>query len=259
MYLGERNWTQVAGLTQRVVVLPLASFEQHGHHLPLLTDTMVCEEIVRRAEAELGDAVLFLPTLWPGVSEHHLGFAGTISISQTVYADLLIDMVESLVSAGFRRIFLLNAHGGNTVPGHMAVYEVQMRHRSMADLWLAIGAWWGLVSERLAALEGMEQPGVIHACEMETSAILCLRPELVRREAAHGTTIPFASAFYSPDFSRSSRVEVPRDFAQLSVTGAFGYPEKASADKGERVLSIAVEEVVAFLREFATWPVVGPE
>src|SRR6478672_4945148 len=113
MHFGEFNWTDMKGLKDRVVVLPLGSLEQHGHHLPLLTDSLIGGEVARRAEALLGDTALFLPILWVGASDHHRAFSGTVSISNAVYVDVLIDMLESLIGSGFRRIFLLNAHGGN--------------------------------------------------------------------------------------------------------------------------------------------------
>src|ERR1051326_8464698 len=131
MLHGEQRWTQTAANTDRVIVAPLGSLEQHGHHLPLLTDSMIGTEIARRAEAELRDEALFLPLLWVGASDHHRAFPGTVSISNSVYVEVLVDMVESLVSAGFRRIFLLNSHGGNITPGRMAIYDVQLNHRDL--------------------------------------------------------------------------------------------------------------------------------
>ena len=239
-------------------MLPLGSMEQHGHHLPLLTDTLIGTEIARRAEAELGDAALFLPTLWVGASDHHRTFAGTVSVGNEVYVRVLVDVLESLVGGGFRRIFLLNAHGGNITPGRMALYEVQLRHRDTPDLWLALSSWWTVAAEQVAALAEVEQTVVGHACELETSMVLRVRPELVRPEAARGANIPFDSAFYCPDFTRPSRVDVPRGFEQLSVTGAFGHPEIATTEKGEALLATATREVVAFVREFATWPAITP-
>src|SRR5436853_3017411 len=106
MQLGERNWREAGDLKGKVVVAPIGSLEQHGHHLPLLTDSLIGAEVARRAEAELGDAALFLPTLWVGASDHHRAFPGTVSISNSVYVDVLIDMLESLIGSGFRRIFL---------------------------------------------------------------------------------------------------------------------------------------------------------
>jgi creatinine amidohydrolase len=259
MLLGERSWTEVEALTDRVVVVPLGSLEQHGHHLPLLTDTLIGAEIARRSEASLGDEALFLPMLWIGASDHHRAFAGTVSIGNDNYVRLLVDLLESLIAAGFRRIFLLTAHGGNMLPGSMAIYDVQLRHRDQPDLWLALSSWWRMAPEQVRGLIAGDQESVTHACELETSMVLRLRPELVKREAARGANIPFASAFYTPDFHRSSRVEVARAFDQLSLTGAFGHPENATPEQGEALFAAAVDEVVAFVREFATWPTLDPE
>lgn len=258
MQLGQKDWTEITGLTERVVVAPLGSLEQHGHHLPLLTDSLIGGEIARRAEAELGDSALFLPTLWVGASDHHRAMPGTVSISNDVYVSVLIDMLESLIGAGFRRIFLLNAHGGNITPGRMAIYDVHLRHRDKPELYIAFSSWWTIAAAQVAALTGVKQESVTHACEQETSMILRLRPELVKMDAARGANIEFESAFYVPDFSKPSRVDVPRAFDQLSVTGAFGHPEIATEEKGEALFAAAVAEVVSFVREFATWPIIEP-
>ena len=162
-------------------------------------------------------------------------------------------MADILGKRFFRRIVLLNAHGGNDVPGLQAVYETQLRHQDLPDLWLAFFTWFTMAAEQIAAIPGLVQKKVTHACELETSLILHLKPHLVKPELARGANIPFESAFYSPDFSRPSRVAVPRAFHQLSETGAFGHPENASAAKGEQILDVTVHEVVAFLREIAAW------
>src|SRR5439155_19123614 len=104
MQHGERRWTQTQSNAGKVVIAPLGSLEQHGHHLPMLTDTMIITEIARRAEADLGDSALFLPTLWLGASHHHLAMPGTVSIANDHYVLVLEDAIESLIGAGFRRI-----------------------------------------------------------------------------------------------------------------------------------------------------------
>jgi len=258
MQYGDRNWTQIPDLASNVVVVPLGSLEQHGHHLPLLTDSMIGAEIVRRAEEALGDQAVFLPMLWLGASDHHRRFPGTISVSQNTYTQMLVDILESLIGSGFKRIFLLNSHGGNAMPGTAAVYEVQMRHRNERDLWLVLGTWFALAAPQIAALGGLEQKYVTHASELETSMMLGLRPELVRREAARGANFPFRSAFYSPYSSRSSRVTVRRPFEHLSVTGAYGHPELGTTEKGEALFTVAVNEVVACVQEIATWETIDP-
>ena len=76
MEYGERSWKEIGDLSNKVVVLPIGSLEQHGHHLPLLTDSMIGSEIIRRTKIEIGDDALFLPMLWVGASDHHRTFPG---------------------------------------------------------------------------------------------------------------------------------------------------------------------------------------
>jgi creatinine amidohydrolase len=260
MQLGEQIWTTIATQTHKVVVVPLGSLEQHGHHLPLLTDSMIGSEIARRAEAELGDQALFLPMLWLGSSHHHRHYPGTVSLSRDVYVQVLVDILESLIDAGFRRIFLLNAHGGNIGPANAAMYDIQLRHRqNIPELWLTFASWFTLAAAQIAAIDELQQKHVTHACELETSMILTSQPALVNLPAARGANIPFASAFYCPDDSGPSRVSVPRMFEQLSQTGSLGHPEHATAAKGEALYASATREVVAFIREFALWQSVQPQ
>ncbi len=250
---GELKWTEVEANSNKVVVLPLGSLEQHGHHLPMLTDSMIANEIARRSQEELGNEAVFLPVLWTGASDHHLGFTGTISLNNSLYTEVLTDLLESLILAGYRKIFLLNAHGGNITPGRMAIYDVHLRHRNTPGLFIAFSSWWTVAAEQIAAIETLEQKIVTHACELETSMILRLRPELVDMSRSSGTFIPFDSDFYTPDFSRFSRVDIARAFDELSITGAFGNPSCATSEKGEALFGAAVKEIVTFIREFATW------
>jgi creatinine amidohydrolase len=259
MFYGEQKWTEVPTQTGKVVVLPLGSTEQHGYHLPLLTDTMICEEIVRRAEGVLGDEALFLPMLWVGVSEHHLGFPGTVSVKQETYVRLLVDVLESLVGSGFKRILMLNAHGGNSVPGQAALYEVQMRHRDKRDLWLVLATWFVLAAPQIAALPELDQKRVSHACELETSMILRLRPELVDLDAARGTDRSSRSTSNRSNSTRTGQITTLRPFDHTSKSGAYGHPERATAVKGETLFSTAVDQVVACVREVAGWQAPDPQ
>jgi creatinine amidohydrolase len=258
MQYGELNWTQIPDLTDRVVVVPLGSLEQHGHHLPLLTDSMIGGEILHRAEQELGETAVFLPMVWFGASDHHRQFPGTISLDIDTYTLMLENILESLIGSGFHRILMLNSHGGNDLPATAALYKVQMRHRDQPDLWLVLATWFSLAGPKIAAYEALEQKYVTHASELETSMILYLAPELVRLDRAVGAHAPFDSGFYNPYSGRGSRVTVRRSFEQVSRTGAYGHPELASAEKGERLFEIAVREVVACVRDVATWDRIEP-
>ena len=114
MILAHLTSPQVADLPKEmVVVVPVASMEQHSLHLPMCTDTLLLEESVRRLEAAMVWDVLALPAMWLGFSHHHLGYAGTLSASSATHLSLMQDIVESMLVHGFRRILILNSHGGN--------------------------------------------------------------------------------------------------------------------------------------------------
>lgn len=259
MQLGEANWKDVAGQTDKVVVIPLGSHEQHGHHLPLLTDSFIGSEIVRRADAQLGEEAFFLPTLWLGCSPHHLEFPGTVSVSSDTYIRIIEDVANSLIGGGFRRLLFFNSHAGNAIPTSVAISNVNLRHATdKPNLWLLSSNWFTLASEAIRALEGFKQTKISHACEWETSQILSIRPDLVqnerpaaRFEMSVGTE---PSRFFNADYSGQSRVEVAHRIDQNSPTGAFGWPELATVEKGEALFDAAARELVSLVREFTNWP-----
>src|SRR6516165_4037441 len=177
MLLQEMNWPAVAALSKDTpVVVPIAALEQHGRHLPVFTDSMLLGEIVRRASETLGDRVLWTPLCWLGNSHHHIDFAGTMSASPRVYLDMLSDLLENLLTHGFRRLVLLNGHGGNIVPAAQAVFEVRQRHRQRTELCLLAATYWNLGPNPSSAAVTFEQNRMGHACEWETSMILRLAP-----------------------------------------------------------------------------------
>ncbi|MFN9371008.1 MAG: creatininase family protein, partial [Planctomycetaceae bacterium] len=125
MQLQDMTWPMVAQLPKSTpVVIPIAALEQHGHHMPVFTDSMLLGEVVRRTVAALDDRVLFTPLMWLGNSHHHMDFPGTMSASPRVYLDLLIDLAENMLTHGFQRILLLNGHGGNIVPAQHDLIDV---------------------------------------------------------------------------------------------------------------------------------------
>ncbi|MGC4046250.1 MAG: creatininase family protein [Armatimonas sp.] len=260
MQLGESTWQQARALAAEgvPVVVPVASFEQHGHHLPMLTDTFIGTEIARRVESELEPyEAVFTPPLWLGASHHHLTY-GAISLSIETYIRVLMELTESLISLGFSRILLLNSHGGNIVPGQAALTELMIRHRERQDLYLVFATWFDFVAQRAAELPNdVVQKKVIHACEWETSQILNIRPELVGEDRP-AARFDFDSDFWQPDGFVGSRVFVARTMEQGSSTGAFGHPELATPEKGEALFALAAREIVTFLREFKAWPVQQP-
>src|SRR6185369_6357614 len=145
MNLTDLKWTDVAALPRTTpIVIPIAALEQHGRHMPLFTDSMLCGEVIRRVSEKLGDRVLFAPLMWLGNSQHHLDFAGTLSARPRSYLDLLNGLLENFLQHGFRRLVFINGHGGNDVPGKQAIFEVRQRHRHRDDLLLLFATYWNL-------------------------------------------------------------------------------------------------------------------
>src|SRR5438128_2584751 len=127
MLLEQLSWPEVKELELQhfIVLFPLGSFEQHGHHLPLTTDTDIITAIARRVEQRQPASVLCLPALWPGHSTHHMFFPGTLSVRQMHYIHLIGDLCHSIVSMGARKVLLLNGHGGNDVPVRTALRDIK--------------------------------------------------------------------------------------------------------------------------------------
>src|SRR5437764_8573459 len=104
-----------------VVVAPIAACEQHSRHLPVFTDSILVGAVADAVERELPDRVLLLPVLWLGASEHHLPFGGTLTATLPTYELMLVELLTPLLRDGFRRMMLLNGHGGNIDPLHVAL------------------------------------------------------------------------------------------------------------------------------------------
>lgn len=245
MQLANLTWADVAALDRDTpVVFPIAALEQHGRHMPLFTDSLLMGEIARRAEALLGGEALFAPLQWLGNSHHHMDFPGTLSAEPRVYLDLLSGLLENFIAHGFRRLLLLNGHGGNDVPGKQTVFEVRQRHRQRNDLLLLSVTYWNLVSNAHTAHPGLHQKEMGHACEWETSMVLRLNPALVHD---HENVAP--QAFGTP-FEPASRGWIMPD---RSVDGHVGEPSHASAEKGEALFGVFTEATVSMVRRMRAW------
>lgn len=255
MLLEKLTWPEVKELdfSRLAVLLPLGSFEQHGHHLPLTTDTQIVTAIAAAVEAARRDRLLLLPALWPGHSTHHLHFPGTLSIQQTNYIRIVIDLCASMVGMGGRKLFLLNGHGGNDVPVRAAMREVKTKFSEVAGLHTAFASYWSLAAQTIKEVRESGLGGVSHACEMETSIMLHLSPGEVRMDLARRDGPQHASPYRKADMQAVKPVYVVNEFHELSASGAIGRPDLATAEKGNRFLNGIVRDVTTFVDDFLTW------
>jgi creatinine amidohydrolase len=245
MLLAEMTWPEVDALSRDTpVIIPVAAVEQHGHHLPVYTDSMLLGEVVRRVELVTYERVLFAPLQWLGNSHHHLEFKGTLSASPRVYLDLLRDLAENLMMHGFKRIVFLNGHGGNITPGKQAVFELRQEHRTRSDLLLLFMTYWDAAKPN-AGRTDLVQSQMGHACEWETSMILRIAPHLVKKDVA---TLPDVG--FGFDFEPAYRGWITAD---RTVPGHIGQPRAATADKGEYLFDTFAKGLVTFLDTVIAW------
>lgn len=228
-----------------VVVLPVASVEQHGPHLATGTDKLLGEAVVRRgvlALRERGVAAVAAPCMWTGLAEHHMSFGGTFTLDPALFQAVLRTLVVNLSRHGFRRIALVNAHGGNIEAVGLATAALS------AELGLPLVSctYWIAAAEAFAAiLTG--QPNVLHACEAETSMVMALDPAMVRPDLL-ADAVPSVVAPVLP-----AGVARRRPFAAFTDTGVLGRPDLADPAKGERLLDAAGARIAEVLADPAIW------
>jgi len=172
--LAEMTRDEIADVAlDAVAVLPTASIEQHGPHLPVITDTMLCGTVAERAALAATDDVMVLvaPVLCYGNSHHHRPFAGVLSLSSHTYMTAVTEILEGLVLSGFRKLIVLNGHGGNTDSNN--VVGLDFVHRLDQPVEIATGAYWDIA--RTALVEnGLIANGLIpgHAGCFETAMMM---------------------------------------------------------------------------------------
>ena len=227
-----------------VVVLPVASMENHGPHLPVGVDTILCEGVCRAAaDAVAADmAVVVAPTLWCGMAEHHMAFGGTFTFDIPTYQAVLSSLLGSIQRHGFTRVLIVNGHGGNIAA--LAAFLPDLARTT--GLALRVTTYFEQAKGALAeVLE--DQESVHHACEAETSMMMVLAPETVRHDKlpeAHGpprsTPQPAGVARY-------------RSFRDFSPSGVIGDARRANAQKGEKLVAACRDGIAAVLRNPQTW------
>ncbi|MGH2614463.1 MAG: creatininase family protein [Thermomicrobiales bacterium] len=227
-------------------LLPIGSVEQHGPHLPLDTDTHAATTVAERAALRLAETAdppaLVLPAVWWGLSPYWLPFPGTLSLRPETILALIADLGASVARHGFRRLVIVNGHGGNE--GIIAVAATQL-----ADCGLRAAAlsYWALIGDELRQWSRHDCGSIGHAGEVETSIVLALQPELV--DTAQAGTVA------SADLSRGGRFPgvgyAPPDPERESPTGVYGAASAGRPELGEAVLDLAAERLADFVREFA--------
>jgi len=244
------NWKQVDALPREatLLVLPTAAIEQHGHHLPLATDTLINNLLLGHALGKLPSdlPVYALPPVHYGKSNEHLGFPGTLSVSANTFMAVLRDLGASLANARFRKLVLYNTHGGNT-----ALIDVMARDLR-AEFGLRTFALHGTGGIQFEGLSAQERAYGFHAGEVETALLLTSVPELVDRGAYTKNYIADVTKpeLLLPENAPATFAWLTRDIAS---SGVLGDPRPATAENGARWLEQAATRLAAALEAMARY------
>jgi creatinine amidohydrolase len=247
------SWPQVEALDrdQTTIIIPTGAIEQHGPHLTLDTDIYNADVIARAVAKKVGSGnrqrVLVAPPVWWGTSPHHLGFPGTISLKNHTFSEILMDTISSMKPHGFYRFLLVNGHGGNI--GNLTASVSQIG----ADLGISIPAlsYWQTINDLLIEVGESEIGGMGHACEMETSLALYLRPEDVDMTQAIIDMPNQPTPWSCIDFRQPGFLNIPLDLKRDSKVGIIGNPLLATREKGERIFNAAVERISSAIEAMA--------
>ena len=226
-----------------IAIIPIGSIEQHGPHLPVQVDALLAGEVARRTARLVVEhaSIVVLPTIWSGLAEHHMSLGGTLTLDLRTFQDLVRGIVRAVIRNGFRKILLLNGHGGNMTALNALVADLTTE----TSVPIALATYWIPAQKAFAEILD-EQPSVAHACEAETSMLLALRPDLVDMARLDHIDPP-------REWAGRSDIYVWQPVAEWSPSGVAGTPKAASAEKGERLLDAAAQALATRLRDSAIW------
>jgi len=226
----ELSWPEFDRIKDKLVavILPVGSVEAHGRHLPLGTDVFApvrIAELVEQKIRERGKEVLLMPPIWYGHSFALNVYPGTINVRPESLRMYVGDVLAELAAEGFRRIVLLNGHGGNVYPLTEAAEDVAELY---PDVEVYLINWWLDFREEILSVCSSQG----HAGEDETSVMLAVRPELVNMREARGRKV-----------RRKVRV-IRKDIGkEVFPDGLNDDPSPATAEKGERILQLVSERI----------------
>ena len=240
MFLANMTSPDVDALSRDLlVIIPVASLEQHSLHLPVFTDTMILQEVVNRIEKRLSREVLILPVMWLGYSQHHMKYPGTVSASSETHLAIMSDILACMVEHGFTRFLLINSHGGNE-PNISVLRQRVMERFEDVDLYTTT-PYAGPADKKINEVLTLGATGSGHAGECETSMIMAIDPDLVKTHA-----------LYRDGQRRMESIpglRLYKRFDQNTAHGGAGDPRPATAEMGEQIFQVAEDFLVEAVRK----------
>jgi creatinine amidohydrolase len=238
-----------------VAVLPVASIEQHGPHLPVAVDTTIGNGVIARTLSVLPaeTPVLVLPTQSVANSVEHLRFPGTLTTTPETLLALVVDIGASVARAGVRRMVICNSHGGN-----VAVLDIAARRIRIQSDMLVVNAMWARMGKPEALRDPVEGAYGIHAGRDETSVMLALTPQLVAMDKAVNFVSRWqGAANAAPALHPQAGSPLAWQAQDLNPAGAVGDASAGTADIGNQLLDHAAEKMSTLWQQVAAFDVDG--
>lgn len=222
-----------------VILVPAGSNEQHGKHLAVDNDAYTALQVSARVAEKTG--VLVAPVVPFGYSPHHMGFPGTISLSFETLVNVYKDVCKSLLKHGFKKIVIMNAHGGNSNAIAETLRQIKQETGvTVYSLMVFPGPWAPQVVHETIETRGS------HADEMETSVALYLNQRVLLEQAEKGVLPPSSSALRQ---KYAGKVTTARDAHEMTVSGSLGDPTLGSREKGMKIMEAGISEIVNFIED----------
>ena len=231
-----------------VVAVNFASIEQHAPHLPVGTDVFLGERVLLEGARRAKRAVLVLPTVCYGYSPHHRFAPGYLTIGQNTLIAYARDICACVAEQGFGRMVIINSHGGNQSYLSCAVNEIGETYENI--LKLAKLNYWDLIADAVAQYRESGLGGMGHAGEFETSLMLYLYPELVRREKIFACDPPAGDRWYQRELFSNKVYMKYESFNKYNKNGNIGQPHFATVEKGRLFFEAVADALAAFLDDF---------
>ena len=230
-----------------IVILPIASMEQHGPHLPVMTDTRLGQEIAHRAarKAYSHRAVVVAPVVWSGLSEHHMPFGGTLTLSHDTFRRVVSDLIEAITRQGFKDILISNSHGGNVIAIQQILDELAPTSRATL-----VATNYDVEAGEDLTRHLQDQLGVMHAGEAETSMMLICEHDLVDMSNITKLASPEGGKHFLSVGKGSYRW---RPFTHMTKNGLAGNPVRSNAAKGEKMLEAGAKALANLIMDPETW------
>ena len=255
---GDLTWPEVdhAVGQRKVILLPIGSTEQHGPHLPIDVDNLISNSVCMEAGRQAPHRALVAPQISYGYNIHALDYPGTMHIGYEHLIGICLDLCKSFAYHGFKRIVILNGHGGNS-----AALELASRRAILeTDALVTSFTWWSLLpADFIASVRQSAFPGGAgHAGEIETSVYLYLAREKVQMDKAKDHITWYnsrgTSSFQWGDLFGSGPVSVFERTSTFTEDGTFGEATLATAEKGKLIFDQAASRLADFVKEFQNRP-----